>query len=79
MYIDHIVQYAFMGVLLCSTVMVVIKSESRPSVLLSDNLSLDLSPDNHRVPGYFATPATPVPHSHSLSIVMLFVQYKHSG
>lgn len=57
----------------------VIKSESRLSVLLPDNLSLDQSLANHRVPGYFTTPATPVLHSHSLSIVLLFVQHKHSG
>ena len=30
-------------------------------------------------PGPFTTPAIPVPHSHSVSIVRLFVQYKHFG
>lgn len=54
-----------------------IKSVSRPSGSLHDNLSLALSSGNHEWPGSFTTPATPDLHSHSLGIVMLFVQYKH--
>ena len=56
--VGHIIQSVFvmLCVLQCSMVTAVVKSESRPSVSLHDNLSLALSLGNHRVAGAHSQP-----------------------